>query len=215
MKVLEKWDEISTIVNARSTRERLFICCSIVLICYVLAFYVVQPKLEHTQTNVHNEIALIQTLIDNRNRSIEQSVNKHNAGTSLGTLKKIKDLNRQITQYSDKLRDISNSFVDSNEMIALIKPILSKNNLRLIILENMPPVAITSSKENISKIYKHGLYLETSGTYLNHILFLEKLKQLPWNIFWEELRLQAGKPGESIVKLSMYTLNYSPIWLEI
>jgi Tfp pilus assembly protein PilO len=212
---LPNWNEITDIVNARNGQERLLITITVLLTLYMGTNYFLQPRLTAKQVAAANEFSLYQTLIENRSQAIHASVLEHGKDSDAGTLRKIDDLRQQLSSYSNKLTDISNSFVDANEMTALIKSILNEHKLQLVQLENSPPEAVTTNSNDMVDIYKHGIYLEISGSYHNHIRFLEKLKQSPWNIFWKELNLQAIKPGEAVLSLAIYTLNYSPVWLEI
>lgn len=210
-----KWSKISAIVNSRSGQERLLITVTLLLTVYVSAFFIIQPRLQAMKTTVSHEIMAYKTLIENQNRNIQQMITAYKKGANPGTPKRINDLQQQLSQFNKKLNDTNHLFVDAHEMITLIKPLLSEHKLQLQHLENMPPETVTSDPEQTTHIYKHGIYLELAGSYHNHIRFLERLKRLPWNIFWQELHLQANQPGQITVSLSMYTLNDSPVWLKI
>lgn len=214
MKLLN-WNEISDLVNARSGQERLLITITILLVLHTIVTYVVQPRLKSMQTTAANDISVYSTLIERRSDAIHKAADEYKKDSDLGTLQRIEELRKEINQFSNKLGDISDSFVDATEMVSLIKQLLNEHGLKLIRLENSLPEAVTTdSKTNIG-IYKHGIQLEISGSYQNHIQFLDKLKRLPWHIFWKELNLEASEPGNAIVSLGIYTLNYSPVWLEI
>jgi|GEM_PF-5019183 len=210
-----KWKEINDIVNARSGQERLLITVTILIILHTFVVYFVQPKLSALQTAASNDISIYSALIEKRSTAIHKAADAYKNDSDLGTLQRIEALRKEINQFSHKLGDISNSFVDANEMISLIKQLLSEHNLQLIRLENSPPEALTANNKTDIGIYKHGIQLEISGSYRNHVRFLEKLKNLPWHIFWEQLNLEASEPGKVIVSLGIYTINYSPVWLEI
>ena len=212
---LPGWNEINDSVNALSGQERLLITVAALMILHAIVTFIVQPKLATMQKSAVNNMSIYSALIEKRSAAIHKAADEYEKGSSQGTLQRIEELRKEIHQFSNKLGDISSSFVDANEMISLIRQLLDENKLKLILLENNPPVALTTDNKTDIGIYKHGIQLQVSGSYQNNVRFLDKLKQLPQHIFWEELNLEAVKPGKVIVSLGIYTINYSPVWLEI
>jgi len=210
------WNKISDMVNARSGRERLIVVLALLGILHTAIYYGFQPILKQQQYAAAKNISTFTAQINKRSHDIYKITHDYKQDTDSAIQRKIDRLNRQIAQFSSNLSDISDSFVNPNEMITLIKMLLNENDLNIYKLENIPPEKITdSNNNNLIDIYKHGLYLETSGSYHNHIRFLDKIENLPWNIFWNEFQLRVDEAGKSVVGLSIYTLTYNPTWLEI
>ena len=209
------WNKITDTINARTGRERMLIMFTILVVMHMTTFYVIHPELKTQQQNAAKNIRHYHTQIETRAREIHLIVGEHKDDSDSTVIKKIQNLKIRINQFSGGLSEISNGFVDPGDMTALIKALLNENKLRIQRLENSPPEALLSSNNDDIDIYKHGIYLETSGSYHNHIRFLKKLEQLPWHIFWNEFNLQANESGESTVGLGIHTLNYNPVWLEI
>jgi len=209
------WNEIIDKINARSGRERLLMMLVILTTLHMTTFYSIQPELIAQQSRAAINIDLYQNQIEKRSHDIHNAVNEYKQDSDSAILKSIAGLNRQLNQTSDRLSEIPESFVSPLEMSALIRALLSEHDLHIHKLENSPPEALSSDKNEVINIYKHGLYIETSGSYHNQIRFLTRLEQLPWHIFWNELDLQANEAGKSTVGLNIYTLNYEPVWLEI
>lgn len=212
---LKTWHKIADSIDARSGRERLLLTSVIVIILYITAFYIIQPKLIEKQIIAGNDINTYQSLTAKRSLAIHQIVTDQKNDTNTSMLQNIQRLKEKIKKIETNGGDLSNSFVDPEEMTAFIKSILREQKLRILRLENSPPETIASKNKNGADIYKHDLYIEISGRYQDHIRFLKKLEGLPWNIFWSELHLRADKPGKSTVSLALYTLNFNPAWLEI
>lgn len=205
------WHKIANSIDTRSGRERLLITIVIVITLYMIAFHVIQPRLIELQLTAGTDIPAYQALTKKRSLAIYESVSGKNSSRTT--------IEQQIQQLKNQLntngRDLSDIFVNPRDMTAFIKTILREQKLHILRLENSPPEIISSEDKKSAAIYRHGLYLEFSGRYHDHILFLKKLENLPWNIFWSELRLHADKPGRSTVSLALYTLNFKPVWLEI
>jgi Tfp pilus assembly protein PilO len=189
------------------------ITIAILATIHALAFYVVQPQLIAQQSST--TIQMFQSQIDKRGHEIHQAVNEYKNDSDTATLNKIAALRSRIKQSNADLESIADSFVDPKQMTTLIQSLLNESHLHVERFENTPAEVITSKSKTSIDMYKHGIYIEVTGSYHDQIRFLRKLETSPWKIFWKEAQIQADAKGITTLSLSIYTLNYNIEWLEI
>lgn len=75
------------------------------------------------------------------------------------------------------------------------------------------PPAKPASGERL--IYRHGLELTVSGSYLDLLAYVRDLEKLPTQIYWSALDLDAASYPKLSLKLTLYTLSLDPTWLNV
>ena len=66
-----------------------------------------------------------------------------------------------------------------------------------------------------SGIYRHGVEIAVSGSYLKMLNYVGQLERLPAKIFWGNMDLQAGAYPQITLKITLYTLSPDKTWLLI
>jgi MSHA biogenesis protein MshJ len=64
-------------------------------------------------------------------------------------------------------------------------------------------------------IYRHGLELTVSGSYLDLLAYMRDLEQLPTQLYWGGLELDAAAYPKVSMKLIVYTLSLDRAWLSV
>ena len=214
LKSLE-WQALNGWVNGRSERERLLMLTGFLFLLYTIVSHSLIPFLQAGQNQASQTVDTYLAQIAKRGLDIYQQSDAFKQDSNFATAIMINDLAKQISNYDPRLNEISRSIVEPKEMLPFIKTLLHEQHLRIRHIENDPPEVVTPNNKNDNNIYKHGVYLETNGNYLDHIRFLKKLEQMPWHIFWDKFQLNVDKDGSVTVGLEISTLNFKSNWLEI
>ena len=65
------------------------------------------------------------------------------------------------------------------------------------------------------QIYRHGVEITVSGSYLDLLAYLKDLEKLPSQLYWGRLELSALAYPQVTLKLSVYTLSLNLAWLVV
>lgn len=76
-----------------------------------------------------------------------------------------------------------------------------------------PPVPKLAS--SASAVYKHGVELTVSGSYLDMVRYLSELEALPWHMFWGRVDLSVEQYPKVNLTLRLYTISLDPAWLAL
>ena len=64
-------------------------------------------------------------------------------------------------------------------------------------------------------IYRHGLELTVTGSYLDLLAYARELEKLPTQLYWGTLELDAAAYPRVSMRLTVYTLSLDPTWLSV
>jgi len=156
------------------------------------------------QQATDQQLALIK--LEN-SRNIDPNLNNRNKLTAL----KAEHSRLQELMMHDK------SLVPPQLMAIALSDILNRNNqLSLIKLDTLPATALTESKQSQpNKIYKHGLSITFSGSYLDTLNYLKALESLPWHFIWESIDYQVIDYPTAETTIRVYTLSFKESWLGV
>ncbi|MGZ5007976.1 MAG: hypothetical protein ACXWFI_09595 [Methylobacter sp.] len=109
------------------------------------------------------------------------------------------------------------SLVPPQLMAVALSDILNQNNqLTLIKLDTLPVTTLMESKQPQSNpVYKHGLAITFSGSYLNTLNYLKALESLPWHFVWESIDYQVKNYPTAETTIKAYTLSFKESWLGV
>jgi len=156
------------------------------------------------QQATDQQLALIK--LEN-SRNIDPNLNNRNKLTAL----KAEHSRLQELMMHDK------SLVPPQLMAIALSDILNRNNqLSLIKLDTLPATALTESKQSQpNTIYKHGLSITFSGSYLDTLNYLKALESLPWHFIWESIDYQVIDYPTAETTIRVYTLSFKESWLGV
>ena len=64
-------------------------------------------------------------------------------------------------------------------------------------------------------LYRHGIEITVSGSYLRMLTYVNQLERLPAKIMWGNMELQAAAYPVTTLKITLYTLSPEKTWLLI
>ena len=109
------------------------------------------------------------------------------------------------------------SLVPPQLMAVALSDILNRNKqLTLIKLNTLPVATLQESKQpQPNPIYKHGLAITFSGTYLDTLNYLKALEALHWHFIWESIDYQVKDYPIAETTVKAYTLSIKENWLGV
>ena len=218
--------------NDRNPRERLVILVATIFVLYsAWGFFLFQPLL----TQLDQTESAFDTQKDERLKT-QLVISKLNINQAASTIKK---LDKEIQQVTDQIAStdlaierFSTSFIASNEMVDVLKSLLTKEKgLTLLKLENIPiqidsltdeqtpdkPQTRSSRSDHPEtlKTYKHTFVMELSGSYLSTLHYLQAIENLPWRIALDSVTYSNQPSALGAIRIQLHTISLSEGWVRV
>lgn len=132
-------------------------------------------------------------------------------------VKKQKEIDRLVLQSVRVEREIesyTSAFVDARQMGQLLASIMDRySGLELKQVQNSPfvPVEIPGIAE--PWLYRHDLFLEMEGSYLDVMDYVRHVEGLPRKIQWQSLNFEVEEHPRGLLQVEVFTLSTSEEWI--
>jgi MSHA biogenesis protein MshJ len=174
------------------------------------------------QPTQKKQLALQQQLLGLNQQITEQQLiaikleNSSHIDPNLENRNKLTTLKAEYSRLQELMMH-DKSLVPPQLMAIALSDILSQNNqLILIKLDTLPVTTLLESKQPQSNpVYKHGLAITFSGSYLNTLNYLKALESLPWHFVWESIDYQVKNYPTAETTIKAYTLSFKESWLGV
>ena len=222
------WRQYSAKMDAISLRERvlIFAAAAVVLIALLDALliepeFVKQRRLSREVAQLQGESLVMQEQLQNVARARQADPDQVNR-------RQLETLRQQIARLEQRLTEEQRKFAPPERIGALLEEMLSRNRrLQLVDLRTLPVAALgrvgeadkAAPKAAAEKpaaggpIYRHGVEITVTGTYLDLLAYLRDLEKLPNQMYWGKLDLSVTAHPQVTLKLSVYTLSLDLAWL--
>jgi len=115
------------------------------------------------------------------------------------------------------------ALVPPERMAKMLSEIVKRNpDIELVSLRTLAATGLTQSLTAILgsapsglAMYRHGIEIVVSGSYLKMLNYVGQLERLPAKIVWGNMELQAGVYPRATLKITLYTLSPDKTWLLI
>ena len=134
-------------------------------------------------------------------------------------------LEAQMAELDRRLKEQMGDLIDPASMARVLEAILTRHtDLRLRRLENLPtrPLLVDAEPDRQAGneapragVYRHGLEMEFSGSYLSLLAYLRELDALPWNFYWDALELKVERYPRAIIVIRVHTLSLDEGWIGV
>jgi len=111
--------------------------------------------------------------------------------------------------------------VPPERMAKMLYEIVKRNpDVELVSLRSLPASGLAQSLTAILgsgglALYRHGIEITVSGSYLKMLTYVGQLERLPAKIMWGNMELQAAAYPVVTLKITLYTLSPEKTWLLI
>src|SRR6266545_542577 len=130
---------------------------------------------------------------------------------------------RLTRRHDRELAGRQSALVPPERMAKMLSEIVKRNpDIELVSLRSLPATGLTQSLTAILGsapggvgMYRHGIEIAVSGSYLKMLNYVDQLERLPAKIMWGNMELQAGAYPVVTLKITLYTLSPEKTWLLI
>lgn len=234
--LIDYWQQLAQRLNARTPRERIILCCALLVISYALADQFLLVK----QIHLWHDASLQNTQLDQEIKQLQMQQETLRmllqSDPNAPLLQQQKAYREEIGKLDQRIAAVDSTLVQSGQIIVLLNDLLkSHSKLAITGLRLLPPEPISDSNaaqavQTASKsatgnsqsasapaplLWRHRIEITLHGSYLDILAYAEDLEHLPWRFSWSNLNIQSQSAGQSAatITLGTYSINQTLIKL--
>lgn len=233
------WKQYTDRMDAATLRERAMIfAAAVVVIVALMNSLLIEPQVVR-QRLLSREIAQRQDGIRALQEQLEKMTSVRRADPDQGDRRRLDEARKRLSEIDAKLVEEQRKFAPPEQIGRILEEMLSRNTrLTLVDMRTLPVATIDGGGEKPAakpaaekpaadkpvaarpataqgQIYRHGVELTVSGTYLDLLAYLKALEKLPSQMYWGKLDLSVSAHPQVTLKLSVYTLSLDPAWMRV
>jgi MSHA biogenesis protein MshJ len=235
------WQRYAQRFDALTVRERAMISAALLVALLALAYtLMIEPELlrhrrmsatmQQKQAEMKAFEAQVTALIASRAHDPDRAERD-----------RLAKLNQELAELESRVAAEERRFTAPSQMRTVIGGLLARSRgVSLVEMKTLAPTTIAESRAAAAKpapgvkppaaakppaagkpqpserlIYRHGLELTLTGSYLDLLAYVRDLEQLPTQLYWASLELDAADYPKVAMKLTVYTLSLDRAWLNV
>jgi MSHA biogenesis protein MshJ len=208
-------------LDAMSLRERvlIFLAAAVVIVAIVdsALFDPISRRQKVNSQRIHQQEDEIRTM-QGQVQAYAQARTGDDANAKRQRLEKRK---LELAALDRELAARRSELVPPERMAKMLYEIVKRNpDIELVSLRSLPATGLTPSLTAILgsgglALYRHGIEITVSGSYLKTLTYVGQLERLPAKIMWGNMELQAAAYPMVTLKIALYTLSPEKTWLLI
>ncbi|HEY6241861.1 MAG TPA: type II secretion system protein GspM [Burkholderiales bacterium] len=210
-------------LDAMSLRERVLIFLAAAVVIVAIANSALfEPILRRQKLNSHtiqqqdDEIRAMQLQV----QAYAQARSGDSANARRQRLEKRKI---ELSALDRELAARQSELVTPERMAKMLSEIVKRNpDIELVSLRSLAATGLSQSLTPAAgsapsdlAMYRHGIEIVVSGSYLRMLNYVSQLERLPARIVWGNMELQAGAYPVATLKITLYTFSPEKTWLLI
>jgi MSHA biogenesis protein MshJ len=222
------FDDLIDRFDQRSLRERVMVLLAVLGLISVMWDSVLMRPMDRVRKNRLQAVESLRAEVAGLEKSVEAIVAQGVRDPDEGNRKAVLKLKAEIAVLDGQLAGATAGLIAPREMARVLEQVLSRTSqLKLLSLKTLPPEAViaplvgdagaaqAAMKAGATQIYKHGVEIEISGTYLEVLQFLQSLEALPWRFFWDHVDFKVEQHPQGRLTLVLYTLGLQEGWIGV
>ena len=226
--ILAQWQQQLDKLNQR---ERLLVMLSVIA---VVGFVLFQIMVEPFQADRQRLVLQAGDLQSKMAESLaqQQTLQALVSGVLQSPIMQRREqLKKSIAASEQQLNESVSVLISPATMAQVLEGVLSKNkNLQLLRLENLPvqplfqteaataetaSVDTKAKPETDSALFQHAFIIELRGDYPALREYLQELKKLPWQFYWDELNYQVEVYPQATIRIRVHTVSLAEEWIRV
>lgn len=129
---------------------------------------------------------------------------------------RLAQLTRQLHELEARIASEERRFTAPAQMRGVIESVLGRSRgVALVEMKTLPVTTLAPKEAKERRIYRHGLELTVSGSYLDLLAYVRDLEALPTQLYWGGLNVDGAQYPKVLMKLTVYTLSLDRAWLNV
>jgi MSHA biogenesis protein MshJ len=204
-------------IDNATLRERalIFLALAFVLVFLVNAALIDplrarQKTLAAESAKLQQELVTIQAGLQGMLKGGSQDIDAANRARQTTARDELSRLNSRIGQEQRR-------FTPPERMRALLAEMLERNKrLGLVDLKTLPVAPLATAPAGPGGnpgLFRHGIELTVSGSYVDLYEYLRALERLPTQLYWGHAEMAVSEYPAVTLKLTLYTVSFDRAWL--
>lgn len=222
--------KLSASFSALSQRERAIILLALFLLpiyLFVELAFLPAQKEQHRLTNQHQAAQQEVGSLQQQLLELEHALNND---PDQGKRDQIAGFREQIASFDQSLQSNLSGLVSPQQMAKMLRAMVSQHDgLTLMSLKNQDPYPLVTAVDTVENgadeeltlrakkapvLYRHGIEVQLTGSYLDTLNYLHQLQGLSQRLFWQSVDIEMSDRYPSAhVLLNVYTLSFQEGWI--
>lgn len=169
-----------------------------------------QKSLAAESAKLGQERVTLQTGLQRMLQGGSQDIDSANRARQIAARDELSRLNPRIAEEQRR-------FTPPDRMRAVLAEMFERNkHLGLVDLKTLPVAPLATApagSSGNSGLFRHGIELTVSGSYVDLYEYLRTLERLPTQLYWGRAELSVGEYPSITLKLTVYTVSFDRAWL--
>lgn len=216
--------------DQRSLRERMVVLLAVLGLMLALWDSALMRPLDRQRKSDQQQVNSMRAEVAALEESVEALAAKGAALAGNGSRDVVQKLQGEIAGLDAQLAGATAGLIAPREMADVLGKVLARTSeLTLLSLRTLPPEAVIAPvavatpaaaapgapKVVATQIYRHGVEIEISGSYLEILHFLQSIESLPWRFFWDHVDYTVTQHPQGKLKLTLFTLGLQEGWIGV
>jgi MSHA biogenesis protein MshJ len=210
------WRRTAAKFDALSVRERLMVSAAVMVALLALVYtLMIEPELKKQQRSA---AAMLQKQSEMRalDAQVQGLLAARAQDPDRARRERLAQLAGQVKELESSINAEERRFTRPAQMRGVVEGVLGRaRGVDLVELKTLAVTTLSAKESKDRVIYRHGLELTVSGSYLDLLAYLRALEALPTQLYWGALSIDASKYPQVLMKLTVYTLSLDRAWLNV
>lgn len=220
----ERWEKIATRIDALTLRERAILFVTGAAALFLLLNMVLLDPLQKQQGEMLAQIKRVRADIELLDGEARKVLERQALDPDAENKQLLADYQQQIARLEQEIREVIQGVVSPQEMAkALEKILVAQQGLTLVRVESLGSEPLIKPESDATKdkaaaevmVYRHGLRLEVTGSYLSTLSYLQALKAMRGSLYWDSIELDMEKYPQARVVMVVHTLSMNKGWIGV
>lgn len=209
--------------DALTLRERVIVGAAVLLVIGILWLEFVYTAQAQTGKTLQTRLQSSASQIAALDQQIRILAAESGRDPDQANRRREEKLREQLAQVNAQLQQKTASLITPAQMAQVLEAVLTqKTDLTLIGVRNLPiepllelPADAGGNEHPGTGVYRHGMQIEFSGSYLSTLEYLKALQDLDWDFYWDSLQLKVENYPVSRVTITVHTLSLKEGWIGV
>ncbi len=207
-------------------RERVIVVSGISMALGVVWFNLVFNSIAQKSAVNNTEIMTLQTTVATLRQQQATLVQQRNQDPNQAEKQRLQRTQEELAKLDAQLKEKLHTLIAPQQMASVLEAMLQQNaQLQLQRVQSMGVKPLLADNEEAEEgeekpaatveIYRHSLEIEFTGSYLATLAYLKALQALPWDFYWDAVRLEVDKYPNTRVVITVHTLSLREGWIGV
>jgi MSHA biogenesis protein MshJ len=210
------WRRTAARFDALSLRERVMVSAAVLVALLALVYtLMIEPEVRQQRRSA---AAMLQKQSEARalDAQVQGLLAARAQDPDRARREQLARLTAQLGELDARINAEERRFTQPAQIREVVESVLGRaRGVELVEMKTLAVSTIASKEAKERLIYRHGLEVTVSGSYLDLLAYLRDLEALPTQLYWGALNIDASKYPRVLMKLTVYTLSLDRAWLNV